>query len=84
MDCESQNIFPIWAYSLEMCVQACIGMNQYHTTNKKCTAVGLRTDMGYYLQGVLGGNCFLKINCSKPVSPDKEDVEKFVYATLLN
>lgn len=66
-DCSNDNIFPIWAFSLDMCVEACVNMNSVASTElPQCKAVAFRADMGNVT--TLGGNCFLKSNCSQPVT----------------
>jgi hypothetical protein len=60
-DCQVKNIFPIWAYSLDMCMQACANMNAYNATDLACGAVAFRADMANVTS--LGGNCFLKTGC---------------------
>ena len=49
-----------------MCVQACVNMNGGAATGVQCRAVAFRADMANVT--TLGGNCFLKTNCSQPVT----------------
>lgn len=77
-DCQAENIFSIWAYSLGDCVQACKNMQYVNNTDKVCKAVALRADMDNVK--VLARNCFLKTGCSMPV-PRSADV---AHAILLD
>jgi PKD repeat protein len=70
-DCQGQDLFRIWAYSIDACVNACVNVN-FAVGGNNCTAVALRADMGSpAIQNTLGANCFLKTACQTPVpQPD--------------
>jgi hypothetical protein len=84
-------MFSIWAYSLDMCVQACISLNKFYNKGATCAAVVFRADMGLvrYPSRLLG-NCYLKTGCKTPtvglLSPTVNSalvaVDDIVYATL--
>jgi len=76
-DCVGEDLFSIWAYSLEACLQACRNMQYVHSTDKVCKAIALRADMQNV--GMLGGNCYLKTGCSTPIAQPV----KIVHAILL-
>jgi dissimilatory sulfite reductase (desulfoviridin) alpha/beta subunit len=76
-DCVGEDLFSIWAYSLEACVQACRNMQYVHSTDKVCKAIALRADMQNV--GILGGNCYLKTGCSEPIAQPV----KIAHAVLL-
>lgn len=71
-DCSGQDLFAIWAYSLDHCVNACRYF--YHggsskisiPANIECQAVAFKQNMDSGDVTRHSGNCFLKTNCSEP------------------
>ncbi|TVY45476.1 hypothetical protein LOCC1_G004976 [Lachnellula occidentalis] len=57
-DCHTHDLLATWAYSLDMCVGACVSFTRNNYTGMSCGAVAFRADMGN-VSG-LGGNCYLK------------------------
>ncbi|KAH6986848.1 hypothetical protein EDB80DRAFT_898197 [Ilyonectria destructans] len=58
-DCPGGDLFAIWSYSVDMCVEACVNMNMGNVAN--CTWVAFRADLSNVVG--LGGNCYLKTTC---------------------
>ncbi|KAF8861127.1 hypothetical protein BDZ45DRAFT_800330 [Acephala macrosclerotiorum] len=77
-DCESHDLVATWAYSLDMCVDACVSFTRNNYTGVTCGAVAFRVDMGNVTAN--GGNCFLKQGSCVPVSQSTQ----IAHAVLLS
>lgn len=67
-DCQGHDLVATWAYSLDMCVDACVSFTRNNYTGTTCGAVAFRADMGNVTN--LGGNCYLKEGGCVPVVQD--------------
>jgi hypothetical protein len=59
-----RTFFPIGAYSLDMCMKSCAGMNARNMTETACGAVAFRADMANVTN--LGGSRFWNTGCDSP------------------
>jgi len=77
-DCQAHDIVTTWAYSLDMCVEACVSFTHNNYTGTTCGAVAFRADMANVTS--LGGNCYLKQGDCVPVSQNVQ----IAHAVLMN